>query len=113
MTAITTHVLDVARGRPAEGVSIVLSRKELDGWHELGHGVTDPDGRLRSLMPNDATLVLGTYKLVFDTESYFTRLGIEPFFPWATVVFIVRDAAAHHHVPLLLSPFAYSTYRGS
>lgn len=111
MSGITTHVLDTARGRPAAGVPISLECS-LDGtFHELGRGVTDADGRLRDLLK--APLAAGTYRLTFDTAAYFRGLGVETFYPEVRVVFAIRDAEAHYHVPLLLSPFGYSTYRGS
>jgi len=113
MSPITTHVLDTARGRPADGVPVLLSKKETEGWRELGRGTTDGDGRVRELLPEGATLEAGTYKIVFDTAVYFTRLGVDGFYPWATIVFVVREAGGHYHVPLLLAPYAYSTYRGS
>ncbi len=113
MSAVTTHVLDVARGIPASGVPIVLAARATDGsWKEMGRGATDADGRLRDLLPQGAPLAHGTYRLVFDTAAYFRACGIEGFYPEGIVVFVVRDAR-HHHVPLLLSPYGYSTYRGS
>ena len=106
MSAITTHVLDTARGRPAAGVAIVLERNGTP----LAHGVTDADGRLRDLLPAGEPLEPGTYRLVFDTGGY---LGAEAFYPEVAVVFQVKNGGEHFHVPLLLSPFGYSTYRGS
>jgi 5-hydroxyisourate hydrolase len=114
MSAITTHVLDTSRGRPAIGVSVVLERRNPnDTWTLLGRGMTDTDGRLRTLLPSQEILPAGTYKLTFDTETYFATLGIEGFYPEAAIVFSVRKAGEHYHVPLLLNPFGYSTYRGS
>ena len=110
-SAITTHVLDTARGLPAAGVAVRLERVPGDG-QPLGQSVTDADGRARDVGP--AVLPPGTYRLVFDTGAYFAGQGAEPaFFPEVTVTFRVGGEARHHHVPLLLSPFAYSTYRGS
>lgn len=110
--AITTHVLDTARGRPAEGVPIVLER-EVDGAYvELGRGATDADGRLRTLM-GDRALEAGVYRLVFETAVYFEARGVEAFYPQVTIVFQVRDPSQHHHVPLLLNPYGFTTYRGS
>lgn len=114
MSPITTHVLDTARGRPAAGVPVLLA--DLTGGDEpvaLGRGTTDADGRLRDLLPEGARLVPGVYRLVFDTGTYFGAQGVEAFFPVVAIDFEVRDPAQHHHVPLLLSPFGYSTYRGS
>jgi 5-hydroxyisourate hydrolase len=117
MKSITTHVLDTARGKPAEGVPIVLeirSGLSHDGpWREVGRGATDADGRLRTLLPEGQALEAATYRLVFDTAAYFHSLGVEGFYPEASIVFAVRDATQHYHVPLLLSPYGYSTYRGS
>jgi 5-hydroxyisourate hydrolase len=108
---ITTHVLDVARGRPAKGVPILLEILQRDDWRELGRGTTDDDGRLRTLL--DGPLERATYRIRFDTEVYFRAQGTESFYPEVTIVFVVRDETAHHHVPLLLSPYGYTTYRGS
>lgn len=113
MSAITTHVLDTATGRPARGVPVTLALREGEGWKEVGRGLTDEDGRLRTLLPERAPLASGTYRLRFDTGTYFARSGAEGFFPEVSVVFEVTDADRHHHVPLLLSPYGYSTYRGS
>ena len=113
MSGITTHVLDTARGRPAAGVPVVLEVESGNDWKALGRGATDADGRIGQLLPGGATLAAGTYRLTFDTQAYFASQGIEGFYPQVSVVFIVRDPAQHYHVPLLLSPYGYSTYRGS
>jgi 5-hydroxyisourate hydrolase len=105
MSAITTHVLDTAAGRPAAGIPV---RLEGYGGALLGNGVTDDDGRVRSLGPD--TIEAGRYRLVFDTAAYF---GDQSFFPEVVVTFAVTDPDQHYHVPILLSPFAFSTYRGS
>lgn len=105
MSAVTTHVLDTAKGVPATAVPVRL--ESFDG-KEIARTSTDSDGRCRDLGPDE--LAAGTYRLVFDTGAY---LGENCFFPEATVTFRITDPAAHHHVPLLLSPFAFSTYRGS
>ena len=112
-SAVTTHVLDTARGQPAAGVAVRLEFVPRDGQQaELGRSVTDADGRVRDLGP--ATLPPGIYRLVFDTGSYFAGQGSKPaFFPEVAITFRVDGQSPHHHVPLLLSPFAYSTYRGS
>jgi 5-hydroxyisourate hydrolase len=113
-SSITTHVLDTSHGRPASGVPVVLEViGPRDQWQEIGRGVTDADGRLRTLMPASVALTAGVYRLVFDTRSYFQSLRTRSFYPQVTVVFEVADENAHYHVPLLLSPFGYSTYRGS
>ncbi len=114
MSAITTHVLDTARGRPAAGVPVTLEMQTPDEtWKLLSHGVTDADGRLKFVFPPGFTLAQGTYRIVFDTRAYFRAQDLKGFYPSVTVVFMVSDALQHHHVPLLLSPFGYSTYRGS
>jgi 5-hydroxyisourate hydrolase len=113
MSGITTHVLDTARGRPASGVPITLSIRATDGaWREIGRGMTDGDGRLRTLTPA-ADVERGTYRITFDTSAYFAAQGVQGFYPEATIVFEVRDGTEHYHVPLLLQPYGYSTYRGS
>lgn len=103
MSTISTHVLDTAAGRPAAGVPI---RLETAAGELLGSGVTDADGRVRGLV--DA-LAPGTYRMVFDTAAY----DPDGFYPEVAVLFTVRAADEHYHVPLLLSPYGYSTYRGS
>lgn len=114
MSAITTHVLDTSQGRPAAGLAVVLEMQIAGGdWRVVGHGATDEDGRLRSLMPSGLALETADYRLTFDTGAYFASQSRENFYPEVTIVFRVRDAAQHYHVPLLLNPFGYSTYRGS
>jgi 5-hydroxyisourate hydrolase len=113
MSQITTHVLDVSLGRPAAGVPVLLEAEEAGtGWKELRRAETDKDGRLRDLLA-PKTLVEGTYRLTFDTHAYFAARKVEALYPQVSVVFSVRDANEHYHIPLLLSPFGYSTYRGS
>jgi 5-hydroxyisourate hydrolase len=113
MSAITTHVLDTARGRPASGVRIVLERLANGAATTLGRGATDADGRLRDLLPSGTPLEEGTYRLLFDTGGYFAAQGVDAFYPEVAIVFQVKNGGEHFHVPLLLSPFGYSTYRGS
>jgi 5-hydroxyisourate hydrolase len=113
MSGITTHVLDTARGRPAAGVHVTLEAKGEEGWRVVGSGATDADGRLRDLAPAGFVLSEGAYRLTFDAGAYFAAAGVEGFYTEVVVSFVVRDAAAHYHVPLLLSPFGYTTYRGS
>jgi 5-hydroxyisourate hydrolase len=110
---ITTHVLDTSLGRPAEGVPVLLEREAAQSWEPIGRGETDEDGRLRSLIADGVAVPPGTYRLVFDTRRYFARTGAVGFYPSVIVMFEVRAGAGHYHVPLLLSPFGYSTYRGS
>jgi 5-hydroxyisourate hydrolase len=114
MSAITTHILDTSKGKPASGVTVVLERfSDESEWSELGRGETDADGRLKNLLPDDAVLLSGTYRLTFETGKYFDEQSIESFYPQVTISFIIRDATQHYHVPLLLNPFGFSTYRGS
>ncbi len=114
MSTITTHILDTARGAPAAGVSVVLHFLDERGSpREIGAGRTDQDGRLHSLVAAPQALQRGTYRLTFDVGEYFRQLGLASFYPEVVVSFVVGDPAAHYHVPLLLSPFGYSTYRGS
>ena len=112
MNGITTHVLDTAQGRPAAGVPVMLERSVADGWQIVGTGYTDADGRLRTLMPETMSVVRGTYRLTFDTRQYFDVGGVQAFYPRVVVEFETEDEE-HYHVPLLLSPYGYSTYRGS
>jgi 5-hydroxyisourate hydrolase len=113
MSQITTHVLDTSLGRPAAGVPVVLEVEDVGtGWRQVGRGATDKDGRLRDLL-GEASLVEGTYRLTFDTHSYFADRKVAALYPQVTVVFSVRDAAEQQHIPLLLSQFGYTTYRGS
>jgi 5-hydroxyisourate hydrolase len=115
VSRITTHVLDVSSGRPAEGMPVVLERADPNGagWELVGRGTTDADGRQRALAPDGRRLAGGRYRLTFDTGAYFTRTGRQAFFPEVSVVFAIDDGEEHQHVPLLLSPYGYSTYRGS
>lgn len=108
---ITTHVLDTGSGKPAAGISVTLHHLEAGQWVQIATGTADADGRLKNLGPE--RLPSGTYRLGFDTGSYFAATGTETFFPEVTLTFGVDGNQAHYHVPLLLSPFAYSTYRGS
>lgn len=110
-SAITTHVLNTAAGSPAAGIVVHLDAAGESGWRRLADGVTDADGRARSLGP--ARAPAGQYRLIFETGRYFAEREETGFFPEITVTFTITDPAAHHHVPVLLSPFAYSTYRGS
>jgi len=113
MTHITTHVLDVSLGRPAANVSVVLEKQSPAGqWTESARGTTDADGRLREWAAAK-TMSTGIYRLTFDTRAYFAAQKIASLYPQVVVVFEVQEAEKHYHLPLLLSPFGYSTYRGS
>ena len=112
MSKITTHVLDVSRGKPAAGISVLLETQKHDAtWSAMGKGTTDQDGRVGNLL-TDGRAGAGTYRLTFETAAYLSKGG-NAFFPQVSIVFNVDDASQHYHVPLLLSPFGYSTYRGS
>ena len=109
MNTVSTHVLDSSRGCPAAGVPVRLERSGDAG--ALAETVTDDDGRVAQLGPGD--LGPGTYRVVFGTGAYFARTGQQAFYPEVAVSFLVGDTGGHYHVPLVLSPFAYATYRGS
>ena len=107
---ITTHVLDTSRGVAAAGVSVALDMRHGAEWTSIGRRTTDGQGRVASF--SDGALAAGTYRLTFDTGAYHRNLGVTPFFPEAAVTFEAQSGA-HYHVPLLLSPYGYSTYRGT
>jgi 5-hydroxyisourate hydrolase len=114
MSSISTHVLDTARGRPAAGVVVFLDSCDNHGaWMELARGTTNADGRIPAMLPDGAVLDPGIYRLRFATGNYFSARGGTGFYPEVHVLVSLDDPAAHHHIPLLLSPFGYSTYRGS
>ena len=114
MSRITTHVLDTARGEPARGLAVTLQRLDVDGLATtIGAQTTDDDGRARVLLPDGETLDVGRYRLLFEAGAYHRSHGVIAFFPLITVEFEVTDGERPYHVPLLLSPFGYSTYRGS
>ncbi len=112
MSQITTHVLDTAAGIPAEGVASKLFFFVNDHWKEISSGVTNNDGRISDLIKNDDRLKEGIYKMNFDTGSYFSGRKIKGFYPYVDIIFEI-NSGEHYHIPLLLSPFGYSTYRGS
>ena len=108
--SISTHVLDTMRGTPAAGLDVALHRREPDGdWKEVAQATTDADGRVRSL--SEEALDAAEYRLEFETRPYFERSGLEPFYPTISVVFTFDGG--HLHVPLLLSAFGYTTYKGT
>ncbi len=114
MSSITTHVLDISIGRPAAGVLVRLDRRTFEGeWGLVGSRKTDSDGRVRDLIPEDEKLMASVYRLTFDVGPYFREKQVDGFYNEVTIDFVVSDASQHYHVPLLLSPFGYSTYRGS
>ena len=110
---ITTHVLDLGLGSPGAGITVILELRQQSEWTPIARGTTDENGRLMTLT-DDRPLTPGTYRLTFDIGAYHRGQGFTtPFFPEAKITFNVRDTDEHYHVPLLLSPFGYSTYRGS
>jgi len=114
MSQITTHVLDTASGLPAAGVNLSLTRMNAEGqWQAVARGITNNDGRVTDLLSRDEVLSAGTYRVHFDTGSYFQNTQQPVFYPFVDVVFSIEDGGQHYHIPLLLSPFGYSTYRGS
>ena len=114
MSPITTHVLDTARGKPARGVAVSLEiARGPDHWAELARGVTADDGRIGQFDRPFPPLERNVYRLRFATGAYFMALGIRAFYPEVYVIIQIDDPAQHYHIPLLLSPFGYSTYRGS
>ncbi len=113
MSPVTTHVLDTSVGRPGIGVPVTLEhRDEAGGWREIARKVTNADGRVADLLSADE-FKRGVYRLRFDTGAYFAARGAQSFYPAVEVTFDVQDETQHYHVPLLVSPFGYSTYRGS
>ena len=110
---ITTHILDVSIGKPAAGVRVSLARVEHGSRVSVGAGVTDADGRLKNLVPSAPGLNAGVFELTFETGPYFMGRDIKSFHPRVTVTIEITDATQHYHVPLLVSPFGYTTYRGS
>lgn len=113
MSSITTHVLDTSAGRPGRSIEVTLERMSSEGPVSAGSGQTDDDGRCRDLIPAGESVETGTYRLTFETGKYFELLGVDHFFPQVSIIFEVENADEHYHVPLLVSPFGYSTYRGS
>jgi 5-hydroxyisourate hydrolase len=114
MSAITTHVLDTSRGRPAAGVGVVLERSTgRDMWSAVGRGDTDGEGRQRTLMADGAPLRPGVYRLTFDTRRYFDEIGARTLFPSVVITFETAPGESHYHLPLLLNPYGYTTYRGT
>ena len=110
---ITTHILDLSLGRPASGVRVVLAAVEDGHRRTVASGVTDMDGRLKDLVVVSTTLNAEIYELTFETGPYFISHGVQPFHPRVSVMFEISDPDQHYHVPLLISAYGYTTYRGS
>ena len=112
MSQITTHILDTTLGKPAVGVSIILLQHQHGEWEQMAQGVTNQDGRIPDLLPKETILATGIYKMRFETKPYFDRSHTATFYPFVEIVFDI-NSQEHYHIPLLLNPFGYSTYRGS
>ncbi len=112
MSNITTHVLDTSKGKPAAGIKIILFKNEDEEWQTIAGGSTNNDGRITNLLEKNSIPAAGIYKLKFETKEYFDKDSIETFYPVVEIIFEIKDTQ-HYHVPLLLNPFGYSTYRGS
>jgi len=113
MSQITTHVLDTARGVPAQGIALELLQQQNSTWLSIAKGVTNQDGRVAGLLAQDRKLESGIYRMHFDTKDYLQRHFDKGFYPYVDVVFELGADGSHYHIPLLLSPYGYSTYRGS
>lgn len=111
MSPITTHILDTSLGKPAAGIEIILFNQNGDSWNEIARGITNIDGRVTDLLEK-GKLSEGTYRMRFETKPYFDKAGIRTFYPYVEIFFDIAGGE-HYHIPLLLSPFGYSTYRGS
>lgn len=112
MSQLTTHVLDTSKGKPAWGVAIHLYQKVGPDWIPFSKGITNSDGRLMNLLAEGEELPMAIFKLTFDTCHYFNAMDIECFYPSVEIIFEIKTLE-HYHIPLLISPFGYSTYRGS
>jgi 5-hydroxyisourate hydrolase len=112
MSQVTTHILDTTSGKPASGITITLYVGQNDEWTEIARGKTNKDGRITDLLQENVLLQKGIYKLRFETKDYFDKTGTATFYPYVEIIFDIQSNE-HYHVPLLLNPFGYSTYRGS
>ena len=112
MSQLTTHILDTSKGKPAAGITVILFQQHNNEWGNIAAGKTNSDGRIPDLLQAESVLSSGTYKLRFETKTYFDNQNIQSFYPFVEIVFFISDAS-HYHLPLLLNPFGYSTYRGS
>ncbi|HRH61897.1 MAG TPA: hydroxyisourate hydrolase [Bacteroidia bacterium] len=112
MSQLTTHILDTCLGKPAEGIEVYLAQKNSGEWNVISKGISNKDGRITDLLSDKVILAPGIYRLQFETGAYFKRLQTTAFYPSVSIEFEISDAS-HYHVPLLLNPYGYSTYRGS
>lgn len=113
MSQITTHILDTTRGMPAQNVPISLYAQKGNVWEKLAGGLTNADGRIQGLLADDVKLSAGIYRMHFETSAYYEMNQEKGFYPYVDIVFELDSAGAHYHIPLLLTAFGYSTYRGS
>lgn len=114
MSGITTHIIDITTGKPGAGIPVVLERKTHSaGWQAIAEGMTDINGRIDDLLSARDVFLPGHYRLIFEIGPYYLLQSVECFFPQVVISFVVKDPVQHYHVPLLLSPFSYSTYRGT
>ena len=113
MNTISTHVLDTSLGIPGRGIALYLERLERDSWCRIGGGITNDDGRVGDLLSDGVHLEQGRYRMSFETGDYYQNLEMSTLYPVVRIVFDVGGVKEHYHIPLLLSPFGYSTYRGS
>ncbi len=113
MSQITTHVLDTSKGKPAEGITITLQAPSgEDQWKNITSGITDQDGRIPDFLKEHQIIEPGIYRMLFDTKAYFEKNNTKSFYPYVPIIFEITDTE-HYHIPLLLNPYGYSTYRGS
>ena len=112
MSQVTTHVLDTSAGKPGKNITVQLMQNTSNEWKSIAQGITNNDGRIPDLLPEGKSLTAGNYKIVFETGNYYATQNIKTFYPAVEIQFIIFDDS-HYHVPLLISPFGYSTYRGS
>ena len=112
MSQVTSHILNTSTGKPAAGITIILYNGENDEWIEIERGVTNEDGRSTDLLDDKVKLIEGIYKLRFETKDYFDKDRIPTFYPYVEIIFEI-NSDDHYHIPLLLNPFGYTTYRGS
>lgn len=113
MSPITTHILDLALGKPAISIAVVLEQAQNGKWRQIAEGKTNGKGRIATLLPDGHKLQKAIYRLTFELKEYFVKQKRKTFYPYVVIVFEIEDTKQHYHVPLLLSEFGYSTYRGS